>query len=284
MGKVYVPKTLGEVFSILDCEPSAEMYAGGTDLFVRSPHKGCEGDGPLVCLEMVDELRGISERGEEIRIGACTTHSELISSRLVKDNFPVLVAAARHLGAPAVRNMGTIGGNICTASPAGDTLPPLYVLGAYVELRSRNAARRLAVREFIIGPGQTVLKRGEVLSAVGIGKDDRFNLHHFEKVGQRKAMAISVASFTFLARLGPGDIVDEARCALGSVAPTVFTSESLDGFFAGKPIDGRTLAEAAAIVRKEVSPISDVRASKQYRRVVAGNLLMRLEGASKGGR
>ncbi len=160
-------------------------------------------------------------------------------------------------------------------------MPPLYILGAEVELRSAEGERRMPVSAFITGPGQTVMERGEVLSAVHIKKDHGFNIHHFEKVGQRKAMAISVASFAFSARTGADGLVEEARCAFGSVAPTVFTSEAVDRCFAGRTIDEGTLRAAAALVREGVSPISDVRASREYRRTVAGNLLMRLECVSR---
>jgi len=180
--------------------------------------------------------------------------------------------------------MGTIGGNICTASPAGDTLPPLYIYDAEVELQSAKRARRLPLSSFIQGPGQTLLEGGDVLSAVYISKDHGYTFCHFEKAGQRRSMAISIASFAFAARIGDDGRVERARCAFGSVAPTVLTMEAVDMCFAGRYVDEDVLARAAALVRAGVSPISDVRASKEYRRAVAGNLVMRLERALRGTR
>lgn len=238
----------------------------------------------MVCLERVEGLSGVSESDGAIRVGACTTHGELMADGLIKERFPLLTEAVRHIGAPAVRNMGTIGGNICTASPAGDSLPALYILDAEVELHSARGQRRMPLGGFISGPGLTALEPGEVLAAVWINKDQGFNFHHFEKVGQRKAMAISVASMAFAARLDGDGVVVRARCAFGSVAPKVFTSRVLDDFFAGKTLNEETLGAAAALVRAGVSPISDVRASEEYRRAVVGNLLMRLEGARSAGR
>lgn len=278
MGKVHLPGSLPAVFDILSREPEAVLYAGGTDIFVKSP-LGKGDNRPFVCLEKIDELKGVTDLGDEVRIGACTAHSELIAGRLIGEHFPLLKRAAAHIGAPAVRNMGTIGGNICTASPAGDTLPPLYIYDAEVELYSGDRVRRLHVSEFIKGPGQTVLKGGEVLSAVYIRKDHGYTFCHFEKVGQRKAMAISVASFAFAAALSEDGPVGRARCAFGSVAPTVLTMERVDRCFYGRNVDMDVLKQAAALVREGVSPISDVRASKEYRRCVAGNLVMRLESA-----
>jgi len=283
MGRVYLPATLEAVLEILSREPSARLFAGGTDLLVRSSAVR-RNEGSLVCLERVEGLSGVSESDGAVRIGACTTHGELMAGGLIRERFPLLREAVRHIGAPAVRNMGTIGGNICTASPAGDSLPALHILDAEVELHSAKGRRRMPLGRFILGPGLTALEPGEVLTAVWIDKDQGFNFHHFEKVGQRKAMAISVASMAFAARLNGDGIVARARCAFGSVAPKVFTSQVLDAFFAGKPLNEETLGAAAALVREGVSPISDVRASEEYRRTVAGNLLMRLEGAKAAGR
>jgi len=277
---VRVPSSLDEVFRLLREEPSARLFAGGTDVMVRSFPDTLR-RGPFLCLERVEELRGVNESATEVRIGAATRLSELIASPLVADRFPLLREAARHIGAPAVRNMGTLGGNVCTASPAGDTLPPLYILDADVELRSLTGQRRMPISAFITGPGLTQLEEGEVLCAVVIGKAQGFNFHHFEKVGQRKAMAISIASLAFAARTGGDGTVVKARCAFGSVAPTVFTSRVLDDTFSGKTLDRDVLERAAAIIREGVDPISDIRASMEYRRQVAANLIMRLEGAGK---
>ena len=276
MGNVYLPGSLPAVFDVLSREPDAVLYAGGTDVFVKSP-PGKENGRALVCLEKVDEFKGVSDLGGEVRIGACTAHSELIASRLIGEHFPLLARAARHIGAPAVRNMGTIGGNICTASPAGDTLPPLYIYDAVVELYNGSRARRLPLGRFITGPGQTMLAGGEVLAAVYLRKGHGFTFCHFEKVGQRRAMAISVASFAFAAAFSEDGSAGRVRCAFGSVAPTVLTMDGVDRCLTGRRIDEGALRHAAALVREGVSPISDVRASKEYRTMVAGNLVMRLE-------
>ena len=280
MGRVYLPSTLQAVLDVLSGEPGATVYAGGTDIFVRSPSI-TRGDRPLVCLERAGELKGISDLGDDVRIGACTTHSQIISNRLIGKHFPLLKRAAAHIGSPAIRNMGTIGGNICTASPAGDALPPLYIYGAEVELHKGNGVRRLPLSSFIQGPGLTMLEGGEVLCAVYIGKGHGYTVSHFEKAGQRRAMAISVASFAFAAAFCEDGSVEKARCAFGSVAPTVLTMEAVDDCFTGRHIDEPTLQQAAEVVREGVSPISDVRASKEYRRMVAGNLVMRLESTVK---
>jgi CO/xanthine dehydrogenase FAD-binding subunit len=172
--------------------------------------------------------------------------------------------------------MGTIGGNICTASPAGDTLPPLYALMAEVELRSVKGVRRVPIREFIKGPGSTCLERDEVLTAVLVKKPDEYNLHHYEKVGLRNALACAVVSMAALLRVSPEGVVEKAALAWGSVGPTVITSPEAEEALIGEPLSPASLQKAAALVRETVTPISDVRADADYRRTVAGNLVMRL--------
>ena len=218
----------------------------------------------------------MAEHGENIRIGSCATHACLLEDPLVKNHLPVLRQAVRRLGSPLIRNMGTIGGNICTASPAGDTLPPLYALEAEVELRSKEGMRKMQIGDFILEPGATRLQPGEILAAVWVKKPEQYNLHHFEKVGLRNALACSVVSLAALLRVAPGGVVEKAALAWGSVGPTMVTCREAEETLIGGTLSLARLNEAAAIVRKAVTPISDVRADADYRRTVAGNLLLRL--------
>jgi xanthine dehydrogenase FAD-binding subunit len=180
------------------------------------------------------------------------------------------------LGSPPIRNMGTIGGNIVTASPAGDTLPPLYVLEAALELRTRDDSRRISVKDFIKGPGVTDIRPGEILAGVWLRKDPGLNLHHFEKVGQRKALAIALVSLAAVAEISGDGIVKRFRCAWGSVGPTIIMSSSAEASLIGHPLSLKHLNECAAYARKAVSPMDDIRAGASYRRQVSGNLLLRL--------
>jgi xanthine dehydrogenase FAD-binding subunit len=172
--------------------------------------------------------------------------------------------------------MGTIGGNICTASPAGDTLPPLYILQAEVELCSRDDVRILPIREFITGPGETQLRKGEILKGVVVKKPVGYNVHHFEKVGQRKSMACAIASMASLLQVSPSGVIEAARLAWGSVGPTVVTAAAVEDALIGEKLSKEMLANVALRIRQIVEPINDVRASADYRRIVSGNLLLRL--------
>ena len=275
MRNVLIPRTLDELWQILEDGPRAALYAGGTDLLVRmrkdliDPHQ-------MICLERLEELTGVEDRAEEIFVGPCTPLARLLVNPLIVEHFPILIKALRVLGSPPIRNMGTIGGNIVTASPAGDSLPPLYVLRAELELKKRNSSRRVAIGEFIRGPGETILTPGEVLTAVWLRKCPDFNLHHYEKVGQRKALAIAVVSLAALLKISNRGMVEEARLAWGSVAPTVVTSHGIDAMLIGHCLSHPLLEKAAELARAMVHPIDDIRASAEYRRQVAGNLLLRL--------
>lgn len=275
MKPVFLPGNLEELWRVLEREPAPRPYCGGTDLLVHL--RAGKTDPPaLVCLERIPELSGVREEEGGLWIGAATTHARLLDDPLVRARLPLLARALSALGSPPVRNMGTIGGNICTASPAGDTLPPLYVLDGEVELRSRCSSRRIPLRRFITGPGETALRPGEILTGVRVTPDGSYNVHHFEKIGTRRAMACSIASLAALLRVSPSGEIEAVRLAWGSVGPTVVTSEDVEKALLGRRLSRNTLEEAAARARKAVSPIDDGRASAAYRKEVSGNLLLRL--------
>jgi len=275
MSGVLLPRTLNSLWEILEEESGALVYAGGTDLLVKL-RQSMSRPPSLVCLERIEELKTVEERKEALFIGACTTHTSLMNDPLIRSFFPVLAKALKVLGSPPVRNMGTIGGNICSASPAADTLPPLYVLDAEVEIRSHSASRRMALKEFIRGPGKTSLRAGEILSGVRLRKPPEYNIHHFEKVGQRNALAIAIVSLAAVLKVSPSGTVEKVRLAWGSVGPTVVTSAPVEKALTGRPLSMETLKKAGELAQNAVSPIDDVRAGASYRRLVAGNLLRRL--------
>ncbi len=268
---VHCPKSLDELWPLL--EDGATVMAGGTDLLARR-----RGRAPafVACLERIGSLCGVREDAGLIRLGACETHARLLRSPLARERLPALAAALGVLGSPLVRNMGTLGGNIVTASPAGDTLAPLYALDAQVELASRQGTRRVPLAGFITGPGLVGLQPGEIVVAVLVPPPDAPALQHFEKVGRRKALAISVVSLAAVLRMDSGGVVSNARLALGSVGPTVVRCPKAEALLAGQRLDRETLLAAGQLVREEISPIGDLRASAAYRREVAGNLLLRL--------
>lgn len=275
MKAVLLPRDMDELWAMLADNPGAALMAGGTDLLVRV-RKGLEQPDTVIILEGLPELRSIRVEHDRLCIGARATHQSCLDSPMVREYAPILAQALSRLGGPQIRNMGTLGGNICTASPAGDGLAPLYALEAEVVLRSRDAERRLSIADFIHGPNRTALWPGEILTEVRVPLADGFQVQRFEKVGQRKALAIAVVSLAALVRTGPRGIVQEARLALGSVGPTVIRPKEAEAALVGRKLSPSALNQAARLVRAAVRPMDDIRATADYRRQVAGNLLLRL--------
>jgi CO/xanthine dehydrogenase FAD-binding subunit len=275
MNGVYLPESPAQLWEVLSLHPQGVLYAGGTDLLVRIG-KGLLRPTVLVCLERIPELRGVEDHGDRIFLGGCSTHSSLLKENLIRDRFPILAEGIRSIGSPHIRNMGTLGGNIVTASPAGDTLPPLYVLDAEIQLLGRASSRIVPIRDFILGPGRTDLREGEILGGVWLKKERPWQVSFFEKVGRRKALSISVVSLAALLRVSDDGSIQEARLAWGSVGPTIVSSPEVERFLVGRSLGEATWREAGILAAKAVSPIDDVRATASYRRRVSGNLLLRL--------
>ena len=250
------------------------LIAGGTDLipFMRA---GRLAPQVLVDIGRIPSLRGIWREDGWLRVGAATTHAELVRSPLVREMVPMLAEAAGHIGSQQVRNRGTIGGNICTASPAADTVPPLLALGAMVRVVSRKGERRLPLEAFLHGPGQTALQPDEYLADVWIPLPSRRPAQAFLKIGQRNAMAISLVNGAVALSLRDG-VIDHVALALGAVAPTVVRCRATEAMLCGRQLQPALLSEAAEAVRQSIRPISDVRGSCAYREYLAVVVARRL--------
>lgn len=275
---VFLPESFDELWRLLSDHPEARIFAGGTDLLVWM-RSGRIKPAALIGLERIEALQGVVETDDGVRIGAGVTHETLLENPVIRRLFPVLTQALKTLGSPHIRHRGTIGGNIMTASPAGDSLPPLYLLGASVEVRSAHGVRHLPVETFILGPGRTALAADEILAAVFLPRPVGTSLQYFEKVGLREAMACAVASLAAVLGLSPSGTIESARLAWGSVGPTVVRLPEIESALVGRPFTRETFEAMVPLVGAQLSPISDVRASAAYRKLVAGNLLLRLPAA-----
>jgi CO/xanthine dehydrogenase FAD-binding subunit len=244
---VLTPRTLDEALELKAAHPDALPIQGGTDVMVALNFDRARPD-VLLNLNEVTELRGWSRENGSLRLGAGLTYTEAMSA--LGDELPALAEASRTVGSPQIRNRGTIGGNLGTASPAGDALPPLLVEGSEVELASVRGTRRLPLTEFLVGVKQTALADDELIAAVFVRPSAQPQT--FMKVGPRNAMVIAVCSLALVADRERGEL----RASFGSSAPTVrlvtAPLEEADGF-------PDRVAEAA-------SPIDDVRGTSAYRR------------------
>ncbi|HET7519502.1 MAG TPA: FAD binding domain-containing protein [Actinomycetes bacterium] len=261
------PTTLSGVFDALDELPGAHLLAGGTDLMVEV-NFGHRRPPSVVGLRRVEELRGYKVLDEEVVLGSGVTWTEVEHD--LAGVLPGLAAAARTVGSPQMRNAGTVGGNIGTASPAGDGLPVLGALDATVVLASRHGERRLPLAEVITGVKRTVIQPGEVIREIRVPRLD--GPQQFLKVGTRNAMVISIVVC--------GLAVDRAgrsvRLGLGSVAPRPLRATAAEAFIAGAIDWDRLTAPADAVVRfgelarDAASPISDQRGTAAFRRHAVG--------------
>jgi xanthine dehydrogenase FAD-binding subunit len=273
--EVLFPEKTEEIWHLWERYPNAKLMAGGTDLLVKLSGRNIRPPA-LICLERVRELQQIEREENEICIGAALTHQHLLDSAIIKHELPVLWQALSVLGSPPIRHAGTIGGNICTASPAGDTLPALHVLEAQVEIYSVQGKRRLPIHEFITGPGCTALEQNEILGGVIIPlKWDGASCGYF-KIGHRKALAIAVVSLAAVWQADSAGILQKIKLAWGSVGPKVMFFPEVEKWLMGKPLDEKVLHEAKKMVMQGLLPIDDIRATADYRKKAAGNLLFKL--------
>ncbi|HXG91007.1 MAG TPA: xanthine dehydrogenase family protein subunit M [Blastocatellia bacterium] len=268
------PATLADAYAILAERGSAiKVIAGGTDLMVLM-NAHLLNAKEFLDIWRVDELRGITDEGDCVRIGALTTYTQLIRSPLVQQFAPSLVQASRTIGAIQIQNRGTIGGNIVNASPAGDSLPVLAAYDAKVEIGSQRGERHISFNEFYTGYRKTVLEPDELVVAVRIPKLKAGERDFFWKVGTRRAQAISKTVMAAKAKMA-GGIVESISIAAGSVAPTVIRARRTESVLAGKMLTRDLIEQARHSILLEVSPITDLRSTEHYRRTVTGNVLVK---------
>lgn len=225
----------------------------------------------LVDISDIEELRGINKKKDKICIGPLTTIAELINSELILKESKVLIQAAEQFADPLVRNNATIGGNLVTASPAADMAVPLLTLDALIKIESVGQKREVKLRDFFLEPGKTVLQDDEMIVGIEFEQSDINKNGYFIKLGQRKAMAIAIASIAVNLEVKQNKII-QIRIAMGSVAPTPIKLTVTEEFLKDKVINDKLVEEAMDRVREEVEPISDIRASTEYRRYVSGIL------------
>lgn len=265
---------LDQTLSQLNKEDCAIM-AGGTDVMVQ--HKSRRGvppkiPKPIVFIDHLSELKQVYQNQKDLHIGACCTYSELLENPLIP--MP-LKNAIKTIAAPAIRNRGTLGGNICNASPAGDTLPLLYVYNAKLLLRSVNGEREVAISDFIQGVRRVQRYQNEILAEIILPSVLEEGAHVvFEKVGNRNADAIAKVGFAGYIRINDSRIED-VRFAFGAVGPTMVRSIDIEKKLIGKtiPLPDADITKVVAAFDKIIKPIDDQRSTAIYRKKVAINLL-----------
>ncbi len=267
--KVY---SLQDAIDVASASKGTSVFmAGGTDLLVQIK-EGKIRPQCVIDVKGIHEMEGLSISGDEFSIGALTCIRTLEISPSVVEKVPLLAQAAAKLGSVQVRHRATIGGNLCNASPSAETAPALLSLGAQVEICGKTGTRVVELSDFFLGPGATVLGDGEMLTRLKIPLSRNRQGSVYYKLSTRKAMDLAFVGVAVLLELNGGNRISKGRIALGAVAPTPIRVPSAEKLLEGRAFSLEAARESAELAAQSCKPISDHRASAEYRREMVREL------------
>jgi carbon-monoxide dehydrogenase medium subunit len=270
--KYFQPISIDEALEILaEYKERARIVAGGTDLILEMEAGLRKDVQALIDVTRIPGLDQISlDENNVIHLGPMVTHNHVVASKLLREQAIPLAEACWLVGAPQIRNRGTVAGNLITGSPANDTISPLMAMNASVTLQSKKARRTVPMAEFFKGVRKTVLAADEMLVDIQFpALDPKVQRGTFYKSGLRRAQAISVVNLSAILAY-EGTSIKEASITLGSVAPTIVHADEAEAFLVGKTLDENTIEQTAEMVEKAASPIDDLRGSADYRSYMVG--------------
>ena len=260
----YNAKTVEEASNLLIRHPDARVISGGSDVLIKV-REGKMAGTSLVCIRDIQELKGITvKENGDIWIGAGTTFSHITGDPVIQERIPVLGEAVDQVGGPQVRNIGTIGGNICNGAVSADSVPTVFSYNSRLRIVNEDKERIVPVREFYLGPGKVKLERGDILTHVIIPAEEYQGYQgHYIKYSMRKAMDIATLSCSVVSKLQDG-ILEDVRITFGVAAPVP-----------GKKITEEMYQELEDSIRKEINPRDSWRASRTFRLQIAGEIAKR---------
>jgi CO/xanthine dehydrogenase FAD-binding subunit len=264
-------KNLDDAIALLNSS-GGQILAGGTDFYPALGERLPQGD--VVDITAVREIRGISAEERYFRIGGLTTWTEIVRARL-PPCFDALKAAAREIGSVQIQNRGTMAGNLCNASPAADSVPPLLVLDAEVELVCIAGSRRMPLAQFITGNRRTQKRADEILTAVLVPCQFENAASAFLKLGARKYLVISISMVAAIVEINDSGSVAQARVAVGSCSAVARRLADLERDLVGQPVDPQIGSIVGPQHLATLSPIDDIRATAEYRRDASVTLVRR---------
>ena len=271
---VLSPQTLDEALGLLkENQTQLKIVAGGSDVIVQL-RDGVIKTSKLLNILFLKELRYIKQISGTIHVGSLSTYSDIAASPLMREHAWVLVEAAKQVGAIQLQNTATIGGNVGNASPAGDSLPPLYALDAVVVTRSKSGQREFPIEEYFTGYRKSVLRSDELVQEIHFPQLDKDDRGRYLKLGLREANAISIVDVAVVLRGRKADgSFTHARVALGAVAPTIVRSRECERKLANTILTTGRIQEAASLAANDAKPIDDIRGSAIYRKEVVVSLV-----------
>lgn len=261
----YMPDSIAEACEALARFGSkAKVLSGGTDI-ISKMKSGLLSPEILVSLKKLDELKKIEYvAGKGVVIGARATHNDLVNSSLLNEKYLSISEAAHHMAANQIRNIGTVGGNLCNAVPSADLPPILIALGATIKLVGSNGERTMLLEEFFLGPVKTLIAPDEILTEIVI-PDQPTTGSTYLKFGLRRSGALAVVGLAVAVTV-TGETLQDVRIAIGAAVPIPMRARETEDFLRRKTICDELLAEAGVIAASECKPISDIRGSAEYRR------------------
>jgi CO/xanthine dehydrogenase FAD-binding subunit len=268
----HMPESLKEAFDLMEKHRGRARYiAGGTDVIVRMKQRAIEPEA-LISLRHVSDLKGVHWNGG-LRLGSLTLLRDMERDGRMARTCAALHQAVKVLANPQVRNVATLGGNLANAAPSADCAPPLLVMGATVEIKGPGGVREVPLEEFFTGPGETCMDGAEVLSAVMIPGPEKGAGTAFLKAGRVSQDIALINAAAMVVMEGP--VCRACRLAAGAVAPVPLRLRETEKALEGREITPDLLEEVKELAQKEVSPITDVRTTAEYRRIMSGVLVKR---------
>ena len=248
--------------------------AGGTDLVNQMKREVAEPEC-LISLQRIDALREMRQNGRHLSIGSMVTLRAIAQSPLVMKRWQLLREAALEIGSEAIRSVGTLGGNICNASPAADSVPALLVIQAELDLRGPEHERKLPISDFFLGPSQTALRDHEILTSVILPLLPNGHRSVYLKLGRKAQGDVALVGVAIMLVPQGDDRVEEVRIGLGGVGPTPIRAKEAEGLAQGKTIDDGLIESIAEMAAAKSRPISDIRGSADYKREMVFVLVKR---------
>jgi len=274
------PKSLAQALSLLAAAgEKGRVLAGGTDLLIQM-RAGVRKPDQLIDAKNIAELQVLSFSPQDgLRLGAAVSCCRLIEDPAVQQHYPGLVEAAGLIGSVQIQSRCSLGGNLCNGSPAADTTPALIALGAVCHVAGAKGARTVAVEDFVVSPGRTVLQPDELLVEFRIPAPKPHSSDCYQRFIPRNEMDIAVVGVGAAVTLN-GNTCTAARIALGAVAPTPLFAKEASASLVGKPLNENTIAAAAALAQQVAIPITDMRGTEEYRKHLVGVLTRRVLGVA----
>ena len=268
----FQPETLKDAYSLMEKSNSSSRYiAGGTDLIASIKNRLIQPDA-LISLRRIEEISGIIQN-KDLTLGSMTLLRDIERDTKISQNYPALTQAVKVLATPQIRNVATIGGNLCNSAPSADCAPPLLVMEAGLTLEGPGGRREVGVEDFFIGPGQTCMDNTEILTWIRVSPPMQNTGMAFLKLG-RVSTDIAIVNAAACLTMEK-NMCMKCRLAVGAVAPVPLRLKSVEKMIEGQEISPELLNKAEKMAEEEVKPITDVRSTSGYRRIISGVLIKR---------